>query len=813
MMHRVERVLGGRTLSMETGKLAGNSDGAVVVQYGDSVVLVSANMSPEPRVGADFFPLTVDYEERMYAAGKIPGGFIKREGRPSTNAILACRLTDRTIRPLFPKGFRYDVQVIVTVLSADQENDPDVLGIVGASAALALSSIPFNGPVSGVRVGLVDGEFTVNPTFLDIENSLIDLVVAGSSDAVMMVEAGAKEVPELKMLDAIKFGQEVNQEIIAMQQELVQLAGKEKRVVEPHVIDPETVQAIASRMKTDILAAVANLGKSEREEEITAQATGLIESLSEEFPADDIKTVFQQEIKKEMRRGILEEQRRADGRAPSEIRHIWCETGVLPRTHGTGLFTRGQTQVLSVVTLGTPGEGQKLDNISPEEHKRFMHHYNFPPFSVGEVRRLGGVGRREIGHGALAERAIQPTLPDEEGFPYTIRIVSDVLSSNGSTSMGSVCGSSLALMDAGVPISAPVAGVAMGLIMGEGGKYAVLTDIAGLEDAMGDMDFKVAGTEAGVTALQMDIKIAGLSFEVLEDALRKATEGRAFILGKMLETISTSRESISKYAPRLTKLNIDPDKIRFVIGPGGKTIRQITEEAKVTIDVENDGTVIIGSVNEEQTLKAIQMIEALTREVEMGGVYNGKVTRITNFGAFVEILPGKEGLVRIGELADYHVPSVEDVVNIDDEVMVKVIEIDRMGRINLSRRALLEGDGNGEPREPREPEEAGAAPGGSGMAEGGYRDRGDRPPGGGGGYGDRRPGGGGGGGYRGGGGGGGGGPRNGGGGGYRGGNGGGGGGNRGGGGPRNSGGGYRGGPGGGGGNGGNQGPGSTPPAE
>ena len=758
MSFRVERTIGSLPLIIETGKLAGNSDGAVTVQYGGTLVLVTANMSPEPRTGIDFFPLTVDYEERMYAAGKIPGGFIKREGRPSTDAVLAARQIDRTIRPRFDKAFHNDVQVIVTVMSVDREHDPDVLGIIGASAALSLSSIPFNGPVSGVRIGLVNDQFIVNPTYNDLDTSLIDLTVSGSAEAVVMVEAGAKQVPESKMLEAIKFGHGINEQIIDMQRELLSQVSKPKVNVEHHVISPEATADIASRMRSNVLAAVANLGHSEREEELNSQADELIASMADQYTKEDVQYIFRSEIKKEMRRAILDEQRRSDGRKPDEIRHIWCEVGVLPRTHGTGLFNRGQTQVLSVVTLGTPGMAQKLDNISPLEHKRFMHHYNFPPFSVGEVRRLG-TGRREIGHGALAERAMEPVLPTEEDFPYAIRIVSDVLSSNGSTSMGSICGSIMGMMDAGVPITKPVAGIAMGLISGEGERYAVLTDIAGLEDAMGDMDFKVAGTADGVTALQMDIKIAGLSFAVLEDALGKAKTARMTIMGKMLEAIAEPRASVSQFAPRITKLNVDPEKIRFIIGPGGKTIRQITEEAKVSIDVENDGTVIIGSTDEESTLKAIKMIEALTKEVEMGGIYTGKVTRTTNFGAFVEILPGKEGLIRIGELADYHVPSVEDVVNIGDEVMVKVVEIDRMGRINLSRRALMETDEEQAARMaaqgPREGGFGGDRDGGGfrgGGDRGGYRggggDRGPRPGGGGGGY--RGGNSGGGGGYRGG---------------------------------------------------------------
>ncbi|MSQ28350.1 MAG: polyribonucleotide nucleotidyltransferase [Dehalococcoidia bacterium] len=708
MVHTVERVIGGKTLTIQTGKLAGNADGAVMVRYGDTVLLVAACMSPQPRTGIDFFPLTVEFEERMYAAGKIPGGFIKREGRPSLDATLAARITDRTIRPRFPKALHNEVQVVITVLSADRENIPDVLGIVGASAALGLSSIPFNGPVSGVRVGLKGGQFVANPTYNEVDESLIDLIVAGSSDAVVMVEAGAKQVPESTMLDAIRFGHEVNREIIGMIQELIGLAGKPKVTVAEPKLDPVVAAAIAPRIRDGMAAAVAMLGKAEREDDLNAMAKQMVMQLEGEFTEEDVLAVFQIELKRQMRSNILDQGRRPDGRATTEVRPIWCEVGLLPRTHGSAVFTRGQTQILSVVTLGSPGDQQKLDNLSPNERKRYIHHYNFPPYSTGEVRRMGGTGRRELGHGALAERAVFAVLPEQEAFPYTIRIVSEAISSNGSTSMGSVCGSTLSLMDAGVPIVAPVSGVAMGLIMNDDGRFAVLTDIAGMEDHMGDMDFKVAGTSTGITALQMDIKVAGLPFPVLEQALAQAKDGRMFILGKMMETIQEARSNLSPYAPRLTTISIDPEKIRFLIGPGGKTIRSITEEAKVTIDVDNDGTVVIGSTSEEGTNKAIRMIEALTKEVEPGQVYTGKVTRTMNFGAFVEIAPGKEGMVHISELADYRVNSVEDVVHVGDEIMVQVIEIDRMGRINLSRRAAMESaeggarnDGEGGEGEPR----------------------------------------------------------------------------------------------------------------
>ncbi|MBM2827140.1 MAG: polyribonucleotide nucleotidyltransferase [Dehalococcoidia bacterium] len=691
MEHVFERNIGGKPLTVSTGKLAFQAGGAVTVQYGETIVLVTACVSPQPRAGVDFLPLTVDYEERLYAAGKIPGGFLRREGRPSQEATLTARLTDRSIRPLFPKGFRNDVQVVVTVLSADQENDPDILTIIGASCALAISDIPFSEPISAVRVGLIGDRFCINPTYNDLQKSLLDLVVAGTASAIVMVEAGSIEVSEHQVLEAVKFGQEVNQEIIALQHELISACGQPKKPIEDKRIESGTASAIAGKMQDIVQDMMSVVAKSEREEELASRKEELVERIGDEFSTDDIMAVFQSEIKKEIRSRILEQGVRPDGRAPTEIRPISCEVGVLPRTHGSGLFTRGQTQVLTIATLGSSRDEQIVDSLSLDERKRFLHHYNFPPFSTGESRRLGGPGRREIGHGALAERALSYMIPAKEDFPYTIRLVSEVLSSNGSTSMGSVCGSTLALMDAGVPIKAPVAGIAMGLIMGESGKYVVLTDIAGLEDAMGDMDFKVAGTAKGITALQMDIKMLGISYEIIEAALAQARDARLFIMDKMLGAISASRVEVSKYAPRMLKIKIDPEKIRFVIGPGGKTIRSIQDETKVSIDVEEDGTVIIGSSSDEMAQKAIRMIEALTRDVEVGGIYTGKVTRITNFGAFVELMPGKDGLVHISELEDYRVNSVEDVVQLGDEITVIVTEIDRMGRINLSRRAVLQG--------------------------------------------------------------------------------------------------------------------------
>ena len=858
MAIKVETEIGGQTLSMETGKLAEQADGAVVLRYGDTVVLATA-VSAEPREGIDFFPLTVDYEERMYAAGKIPGGFIKRESRPSEAAILAMRLTDRPIRPLFPKGYKNDVQVVLTVLSADQENDPDILAVNGASAALSVSSIPFLGPVGAVRVGRIDGQFVANPTTSQLENSDMDLVVAGTRDAIMMVEAGAKILPEAVMLDAITWGHNELQKSIEIQEKLVANSGTPKRMpfigpkadsivklgralsqkgAEFVVLDVETtamkpeqgyiVDIAALRVRdgavVDRFESLVNPGRSIighqvhglTDDDVSSAATAAevlpkfvewvgnapvvahnvafdlpfvlrhlpndvewapsaiydtLELAYQLYPdaggyklADLMRFLFgkdhpaahrampdaeataelfisltenlverldavRADIAAEVRRGkeaynraeqgqaledvrrrhgigaplmdvltkasarelVLSENIRIDGRDTTTIRPISVEVGVLPRTHGSGLFTRGQTQALSIATLGPSSDVQRLDTISPETEKRYLHHYNFPPYSVGESRPMRGPGRREIGHGALAERALMPVLPAVDEFPYVIRVVSEVVSSNGSTSMASTCGSTLALMDAGVPISAPVAGAAMGLITDpDTNRYAVLTDITGKEDAYGDMDFKVAGTAEGVTALQMDIKVPGITAEILRDALEQARTARLFILGKMTEVISASRSELSPYAPRITTIKIPIDKIRDVIGAGGKVIRQITAETGTQINVEDDGTIQIAAVDGEAAEKAVRWIEGLTRDVEVGKEYLGKVTRIMNFGAFVEILPGKEGLVHISQLADYRVARVEDVVTIGDELMVVVTEIDRMGRVNLSRRAAME---------------------------------------------------------------------------------------------------------------------------
>jgi polyribonucleotide nucleotidyltransferase len=682
--------VGGRQFTVETGKLAGRAGGAVTVRYGDTVVLVTVCTSDEPREGVDFLPLTIDYEERLYAAGKIPGGFIRREGRPSQEATLASRLTDRPLRPLLPKGWRKEIQIIVTVLSADQENDPDILAVIGGSAALSISEIPFDGPVSAVRVGYINNELILNPTLAQLDTSQLELVVVSTKQAVVMVEAGGKEASENIILQAIEFGHKANQDIIALQEQLQQTCGKPKVETPSSAVKPEVVAAISPIADSKLSQVLSQPERLQREQALSELKKELVASLGEQFPEEDIVTALETKVKAKVRGNLLEKAKRIDGRGPTDIRPITCEVGLLPRTHGSALFTRGQTQVLTITTLGSIGKEQQLDGLGIEESKRFMHHYNFPPFSGGEVKRIGSPGRREIGHGALVERAIEPVLPKDEDFPYTIRLVSEVLSSSGSTSMASVCASSLSLMDAGIPTKAAVAGVAMGLVTGEPGNYIILTDIEGTEDAYGDMDFKVAGTANGITALQLDIKLKGISTEILGKALEQAHQARLAILEIMQQTINSSRPELSRYAPRMYKITIDPSKIGAVIGTGGKTIRSIIDVTKTSIDIENDGTVIIGSANEEAARKAIDIIEGLTKEAEVGGIYTGKVTRVVDFGAFVEILPGKEGLVHISELADYRVAKVEDVVKVGDEVTVKVIGIDDLGRINLSRRAVFE---------------------------------------------------------------------------------------------------------------------------
>lgn len=689
-MHTFQMEIGGRPLTIETGKLAKQAGGAALVRYGDTAVLVTATASAEPRQGIDFFPLTVDYEERLYSVGKIPGGFIKREGRPSEAAILAGRLIDRPIRPLFPEGFRNDVQVVATVLSVDQNNPPDIPAMIGASCALSLSDIPFGGPIGGVRVGLINNQLIINPTVSEQEKSDLNLIVAGTKDAVLMVEAGANEVPEQTILDAIAFGHDVIQEIVAFQEKLAAEIGKPKRAMTVYDAPPEIDASVREFVTEKLTKAVFNADKVTREEQIKLVRNETIEHFSLIYPdnAKEIAYVIQKVLKEIVRKRITIDKIRPDGRGLEEVRPITCEVGILARTHGSGLFTRGQTQVLSITTLGAIGDEQILDGLGVEESKRYMHHYNFPSFSVGETRPSRGPGRREIGHGALAERALVAVLPSEVEFPYTIRVVSEVLESNGSTSMGSVCGSTLSLLDAGVPIKAPVSGVAMGLVK-EGDYYSILTDIQGMEDALGDMDFKVAGTEKGVTAIQMDMKISGITKEILASAVAQAKRGRAHILGKMLEVIDTPRPELSPYAPRIITMEIHPDKIRDVIGPGGKTIKKIIEDTGVSIDIEDDGKVFIAAVDVEAGQKAVKIIESLVRDVEVGGIYMGKVTRLMNFGAFVEILPGKEGLVHISQLDRVRVAKVEDVVKPGDEILVKVTEIDRQGRINLSRKELL----------------------------------------------------------------------------------------------------------------------------
>ncbi|HJX69408.1 MAG TPA: polyribonucleotide nucleotidyltransferase [Dehalococcoidia bacterium] len=687
----LERIVGGRALTIQAGKLAHQANGAVAVQYGNTVVLATVCSGAEPREGIDFAPLTVDYEERLYAAGKIPGSFIRREGRPTEEAVITSRLIDRSLRPLLSKQFNYDVQVVATVLSVDQENEPDICALIGASAALTLSDIPFSGPISAVHVGYINDALIVNPPLAQMENSLLDVVVASTNKDIVMVEAGAKEVSEEILLEAIKLGHEANQEIIKLQEELQRAHGKAKVEIKSKELAPELSSQIAAILGEKLGQVLEEPGKLQRDKALTSLKEQIKNKLADSFSEDEINIAFESQLKAAVRAKILQTRRHLDGRQTKEIRPISCEVGVLPRTHGSGLFARGETQVLTIATLGSTSREQLLDGIGLEETKRFMHHYNFPPFSTGEVKRIGTTGRREIGHGALVERAIAPVLPSEDDFPYTLRLVSEVLSSYGSTSMASACASTLSLMDAGVPIKAPVAGIAMGLVIGKDENYVVLTDIVGMEDAYGDMDFKVAGTARGLTALQMDIKLRGIRHGILAEALGQAREARLEILEKMSSAINASRSELSPYAPRMYEIKIDPSKIGTVIGPGGRVIRSIIEETKTTIDVRNDGTVLVGSSNAEAAQKAIKIVQDLTREVEQGEIYTGKVTRLFNFGAMVEILPGKEGLVHISELADYRVPQVEDVVKVGDEVMVKVIGIDSSGRINLSRKAILEG--------------------------------------------------------------------------------------------------------------------------
>jgi len=681
----------GRELSVEIGQLAKQANGAVLVRYGDTAVLSTATASKEPK-NLDFFPLTVNYEERLYAVGKIPGGFIKREGRPSEKAILASRLIDRPIRPLFADGFRNDVQVISIVMSVDQNCPSEMAAMLGSSLALSVSDIPFQGPIAGVIVGRIDGKFVINPTIEEAEKSDMHLTVAGTKDAINMVEAGADEVSEEVMLEAIMFGHDEIKRLIAFQEEIAAKIGKEKMEIKLFELDKDIEAEVRGLCESDMLKAIQVQEKHAREAAIKEVKNAVIAKYEEDETDEDklkqVKQILDKIVKGEVRRLITEEKVRPDGRGVDEIRPLSSEVGILPRTHGSGLFTRGQTQALSICTLGAMGDVQILDGLGLEEEKRFMHHYNFPLFSVGETGPIRGPGRREIGHGALGERALEVVIPSEKDFPYTIRLVSEVLESNGSTSQASICASTLAMMDAGVPLKAPVAGIAMGLVK-SGEHYTILTDIQGMEDHLGDMDFKVAGTAKGVTALQMDIKIDGLSREILEEALQQAKKGRIQILESMLATLAEPREQLSAYAPKILTMKINPDKIRDVIGPSGKQINKIIEETGVKIDIEQDGTVFIASTEQAMNLKAKQIIEDIVREVVVGQMYLGKVKRIEKFGAFVEIFNGKDGLVHISELAEERVGKVEDVVKIGDEILVKVTEIDRQGRVNLSRKAVL----------------------------------------------------------------------------------------------------------------------------
>lgn len=689
--------MGGRLLQFEIGKVAEQANGAVTVRYGDTVVNVTACMSKEPREGIDFFPLSCDYEEKMYAAGKIPGGFIKREGRPSEKATLHARLMDRPLRPLFPKGFRNDVQVVATVLCVDSDCPPEVAAMLGSSVALSISDIPFDGPTGSVVVGLVGDRFVVNPTQAERGESKLHLTVSGTREAIMMVEAGAQEVPEEQVLEAILFAHDEIKRIIEFIDEIVSEVGIPKYEVPDNSIPAEIENVVRDFGTERIRAAIHTFERKEQTAQIDAVYKEARETFSErfieEFPncEKQISAVVENILVEQFRGMILDEGIRPDGRSGTDIRPIWCEAGFLPRTHGSGLFKRGQTQVLSVTTLAPLGEGQTIDGIGDETNKRYMHHYNFPPYSVGETRPMRSPGRREIGHGALAERALLPVLPNEEEFPYAIRIVSEVLSSNGSSSQASVCGSTLSLMDAGVPIAAPVSGIAMGLVeeyneaTGQS-RIAILSDIQGLEDHYGDMDFKVAGTRKGVTAVQMDIKVHGLSKEILEQALRQAREGRLYIMDQMQEEISEPRPELSKYAPRIITIQIDVDDIRTVIGPGGKTINRIIAETGVKIDIEDTGLIYIAAPDMEAAEKGVAAIELLLKDVEVGEVYEGEVKRIMGFGAFIEVLPGKEGLLHISKMAKHRVEKVEDVMNIGDKVWVRVAEIDSQGRINLNRK-------------------------------------------------------------------------------------------------------------------------------
>jgi polyribonucleotide nucleotidyltransferase len=690
MEYKLQIDLGGRPFSVETGKVAKQANGSVLVQYGDTVVLVTAVASEKKREGLDFIPLTVNYLEMTYAAGRIPGGFFKREGRPSDRETLISRFIDRPLRPLFPKGFQNEIQIIATVLSADQDNDPSILGMIGASSALSLSDIPFGGPIAGAKVGRIDGEFVLNPTHEEMELSDIDLFVAGSEDAIIMVEGSAKEVKEEEILEAILFGHQSLKPVIDLQKKMKAGLGAAPRNFElqkPEETLYERVRGLAEGNLIETFQITEKGKRRERLEEILQQTLQGLEA-EDETTQTMAKVAFEEIYRKMVRKMIIENKQRIDGRKLSEIRPISCEVGILPRTHGSALFTRGETQVLAVVTFGTSEDEQKINSLTGETYKSFMLHYNFPPFCTGEVSPLRSPSRREIGHGALAERAILPVLPSSEKFPYTIRIVSEVLESNGSSSMATVCGATLSLMDAGVPIKAPVAGIAMGLILEEG-ESVVLSDILGDEDHLGDMDFKMAGTSDGVTAIQMDIKVQGISKEIMRKVLDQSREGRIYILNRMRETISEPRKDLSRHAPRIVSLQVKQEKIRDIIGPGGKNIRSIIDQTGVKIDVDDSGLVKLASPNYEAIEKAIYMIKRLTQEVEVGALYTGKVVRILGFGAIVELFPGTDGLVHISQLAEGHVKEVSDVLKEGDDVLVKVIDIDPQGRIRLSRKAAL----------------------------------------------------------------------------------------------------------------------------
>ena len=689
-MHSFSTDFGGRTLTIETGKIAKQANGAVLVRYGETAVVVAVTGTDTPREGVDFFPLTVDFEEKMYAVGKIPGGFLRREGRPAETAILTSRLIDRPIRPMFPDGYHNDVQIVCTAVSVDPDNAPDIPAMIGASCALSISDIPFEGSIAGVRVGLIDGQFIVEPTVEQAKVSELNLAVAGTKDAILMVEAGAKEVSEEVMLDAIWFAHGEIKKLVEFQEKIQAEVGKPKMDFEVYTPPAELAQEIEAYGEPKIHDALMDPDKLHRDKMVSEAKEEILAHFTELYPDNeiDIAHVVAKLVKRVFRHIITVDKIRPDGRALDEVRPISCEVGLLARPHGCSLFTRGQTQVLNCLALAPLREAQNLETLAGDIQKRYIHHYNFPPYSVGETKPLRSPGRREIGHGALAERALLPVIPSEEEFPYTIRLVSEVLESNGSSSMASTCASTLSLMDAGVPIKAPVSGVAMGLVK-EGENFTILTDIQGLEDANGDMDFKVAGTSKGITAIQMDIKVDGLTKDILQAALAQAKKGRAFILGKMLECISEPRKQLKKYAPKITTIKVNPEKIKDIIGPGGKVIKKIVEDTGAQIDINDDGTVYIAAADSASADAAIKTIQDITAEPEVGKVYTGKVTRIMNFGAFVEFMPGREGLVHISQLAKERVEKVEDVVSVGDEIVVKLVEIDSKGRLNLSRKACL----------------------------------------------------------------------------------------------------------------------------